>query len=183
MLTSLKTMLIRSKNRASLMQKEIARKPKAASVMRPKMSPSSLEGSLSVEPKDSAVTAEAQAHQEGALQAEAGQETGTRADGRRKAAARVQPKTRSQPRRRNTQRGSLGKRMIGTSQSLGLLIAAVGLRLSSVKRMIVTQRRKGIAVEVEVELGGRAGHDLGPGIESHGGGEPICVKYLRGSLL
>lgn len=182
MLTSLKTVLISSKNRASLIQRAVARKPKPASVMHPKMRPSSVEGSLNVASKDGAVAAEAQALQEDVLQAEAGQESGTRADEKRKVVARAQQKTKNQPRRRSIPRGSLGKRVIGSGQSLGHLSAAVGLKPSSVKRMNVTQRERGIVVEVEIGAG--AGHDLDLGIGNHGGGEPVvCVKLLFWSLL
>lgn len=177
MLTSLKTVLISSKNRASLIQRAVTRKPKPASVMHPKMRPSSVEGSLNVASKDGVVAAEAQALPEDVLQA--GQESGTRADEKRKVVARAQQKTKNQPRRRSMPRGSLGKRVIELGHSLGHLSAAVGLKPSSVKRMSVTQRKRGTVVEVEIGAG--AGHDLDLGIGNHTGGEPVVrVKCYAG---
>ena len=179
MLTSLKTMLKRSKNRASLMQKAASRMLKPASETLPKMSQSSFEGSQIVVVKGAAAVAEVPAHQGGTQQAEADHGTGIRPSGKKRAVAKAQQKIKNQAGRRRAARARAGIRVIEIGQSLGHLSAPVGQRLSSVIGMTEIPRRSGSVAEAEVVIGVGAGHDQGLGIGRQEGVEHMLWMFVE----
>lgn len=174
MLTSLKTMLKRSKNRASLMQKVALRMSKPASETLPKTSQSSVEGSQIVVIKGAAAVAEVPAHRGGTQQAEADHGIGIRPSGKKRAVAKAQQKIKSQAGRRRAARARAGIKVIEIGQSLGHLSATVGPRLSSVTGMTEIPRRSGNVAEAEVVIGAGAGHDQGLGTARQEGADMCC---------
>lgn len=161
MLTSLKTVLIRSKGRANLMLNLVVRKPDLANGMLPKMSPSWFDGSLSIAKKGDEVAAEAQVRPEGTLQAEADLGTGVKLEKKIRVIAKAQQEIGSQKGKSETPRARLGTGLIGIGQCPGHLSAAVGLSSSYVTGMTEILKRRGIGAEVKVVIGVGAGHALG----------------------
>lgn len=163
MLTSIKTLLIRTKSRANLIHEAAARMSKLASETSERRTLSSAEGSLNVGANGGAVSAGVPALQGDGPLAEADLGIGIRPERRTKAAAEAQPRIKKQRRKPRVQRAKVGlsAKALEINQSLGPQSGAVGPRLSSAAktRMSKMPKRNVTAAEVEVGIGVEADHD------------------------